>query len=109
MKYLFFLFIAVSTFASAQDETLSIVSYNLLNFPDGRNDCGNTLVVPNRADTLKKITDYLQPDIFVACEVQTQAGVDAVLTDALNANGNTNYMAANFKDRKSEERRVGKE
>lgn len=96
MKYLFFLFIAVSTFASAQDETLSIVSYNLLNFPDGRNDCGNTLVVPNRADTLKKITDYLQPDIFVACEVQTQAGVDAVLTDALNANGNTNYMAANF-------------
>lgn len=96
MKYLFFLFIAVSTFASAQDETLSIVSYNLLNFPDGRNDCGNTLVVPNRADTLKKITDYLQPDIFVACEVQTQAGVDAVLTDALNANGNTNYAAANF-------------
>ncbi|PWH87167.1 T9SS type A sorting domain-containing protein [Brumimicrobium oceani] len=96
MKYIFILFIALSSFVSAQDETLSIISYNLLNFPDGRNDCGNNTVVPNRADTLKKITDYLQPDIFVACEVQTQAGVDAVLNDALNANGNTNYIAANF-------------
>lgn len=96
MKYLFILFIAFSTLASAQDETLSIVSYNLLNFPDGRDDCGSNTVVPNRADTLKKITDYLQPDIFVACEVQTQAGVDAVLNDALNANGNNNYVAATF-------------
>lgn len=96
MKYLFILFIALSSFVSAQDETLSIVSYNLLNFPDGRDDCGNNIVVPNRADTLKKITDYLQPDIFVACEVQTQAGVDAVLNDALNVNGNTNYIAATF-------------
>lgn len=96
MKYLFILFIALSSVVSAQDETLSIVSYNLLNFPDGRDDCGTNIVVPNRADTLKKITDYLQPDIFVACEVQTQAGVDAVLNDALNVNGNTNYIAATF-------------
>lgn len=81
---------------SAQDETLSIVSYNLLNFPDGRDDCGSNTVVPNRADTLKKITDYLQPDIFVACEVQNQTGVNAVLNDALNTGGNTNYVAANF-------------
>lgn len=96
MKYLFIFFIALSSVVSAQDETLSIVSYNLLNFPDGRDDCGNNTVVPNRADTLKKITDYLQPDIFVACEVQTQAGVNAVLNDALNGNGNTNYIAATF-------------
>ncbi|WP_107037895.1 T9SS type A sorting domain-containing protein [Brumimicrobium mesophilum] len=96
MKYLFILFIAFSTLVSAQDETLSIVSYNLLNFPEGRDDCGSNTVVQNRADTLKKITDYLQPDIFVACEVQTQAGVNAVLNDALNANGNSNYIAANF-------------
>ncbi|PKR80415.1 hypothetical protein CW751_10115 [Brumimicrobium salinarum] len=96
MKYIFILFFTVSTLAFAQDETLSIVSYNLLNFPDGRDDCGYNTVVPNRADTLKKITDYLQPDIFVACEVQTQAGVDAVLNDALNGNGNTNYAAALF-------------
>ncbi|RYM30779.1 T9SS type A sorting domain-containing protein [Brumimicrobium glaciale] len=96
MKYLFILFIALSSVVSAQDETLSIVSYNLLNYPDGRDDCGSNTIVPNRADTLKKITNYLQPDIFVACEVQTQAGVDAVLNDALNGNGNTNYIAATF-------------
>jgi hypothetical protein len=96
MKYLFILFIALSSVVSAQDETLSIVSYNLLNYPDGRDDCGLNTIVPNRADTLKKITNYLQPDIFVACEVQTQAGVDAVLNDALNGNGNTNYIAATF-------------
>src|SRR5690554_1158780 len=97
MKYLFLLFIALSTFVSAQDETLSIVSYNLLNFPDGRDDCGAAnVVVENRGDTLRKITDYLQPDILAACEVQNQAGVDAVLNKALNVGGATNYAAADF-------------
>lgn len=96
MKYLLCFFIAASSLLYAQDETITFMSYNLLNFPNGRDDCGTNVVVPNRADTLKKIIDYVQPDIFGACEVQTQAGVDAVLNQALNTGGNTNFAAATF-------------
>ena len=78
MKYLFILVLAISSFVSAQNETLSIVSYNLLYFPDGRNDCGLNVVVPNRVDTLKKITDYLQPDILMVCEIQSISGVNKI-------------------------------
>lgn len=96
MKYILILVVAVSSLAWTQDQTITMVSYNLLNFPNGRDDCGTNVIVPNRADTLKEIMNYIQPDIFGACEVQTQAGVDAVLSQALNTGGNTNYAAANF-------------
>ncbi|MCH2230241.1 MAG: T9SS type A sorting domain-containing protein [Crocinitomicaceae bacterium] len=77
-----------------QTDTINIVAYNLLNFPDGRDDCSNNTVVPNRTDTLKKILDYLEPDIFVACEIQTEAGADSILTQSLNTNGVTNFAKA---------------
>ena len=81
---------------SAQVDTLTIVSYNLLNFPDGRNDCSNNTVVSNRADTLRKIMNYVKPDIFVACEIQHGAGADSVLTRSLNYNNPGVYAAAQF-------------
>lgn len=82
--------------SNAQTDTLTFVSYNLLNFPDGRDDCGNNVVVPNRADSLRKILGYLKPDIFVGCEIQTEAGADSVLSRSLNVFGATNYAAAAF-------------
>ena len=85
------------SFASiAQTETIKIVSYNVLNFPDGRDDCGTNTVVPNRADTLRKVLSYLQPDIFVACEIQTEAGADSILTRSLNVNGVSHYQSAQW-------------
>ena len=90
------LLLLVSSASFAQTDTIDIVSYNLLNFPDGRDDCSNNTVVPNRADTLKKILDFLQPDIFVACEIQTEAGADSILTRSLNANGVSNFAQASF-------------
>lgn len=74
-----------------------LVSYNLLNFPDGRNDCGTSNVnVPNRTDSLRKTLNYLKPDIFVACEIQHEAGCDSILTRSLNVFGANNYQRANF-------------
>jgi hypothetical protein len=90
------IFVLISVSSIAQTDTIDIVSYNLLNFPDGRDDCSNNTVVLNRADTLKKILDYLHPDIFVACEIQTEAGADSILTRSLNANGVTNFAQASF-------------
>lgn len=98
MKYaLFALLLVFGVTASAQTVPVRIVSYNLLNFPNGRNDCGSSNVnLPNRADSLRKIMQYLKPDILVGCEIQTPAGCDSVLTRALNVFGTTHYQRAQW-------------
>lgn len=96
IRSILLLFILGFASAYAQSDTVKIVSYNLLNFPEGRNDCSNNTVVPNRADTLRKILQYLKPDIFVACEIQTEAGADSVLNRSLNVYGQSSYASADF-------------
>lgn len=98
MKYILFaVLVALGVSASAQTVPIRVVSYNLLNFPNGRNDCGGgNINLPNRADTLRKIMQYLKPDIFVGCEIQTEAGCDSVLNRALNVFGTTSYQRAQF-------------
>jgi len=77
-------------------DTLIVMSYNLLNFPNGRDDCGTNLTLANRVDTLKKILQYVQPDIFMVCELQDEAGADLILNNALNVGGITYYQRATF-------------
>lgn len=96
MRYLIIFLLAFSHLSYAQTDTISVVAYNVLNFPDGRDDCGSNVVVPNRSDTLRKVLSYLKPDIFVACEIQTKAGADSILTRSLNVHGSSNYAAANY-------------
>jgi hypothetical protein len=96
MRLSFYVALFLGFSAFAQTDTVTIVAYNLLNFPNGRNDCGSNTVVPNRADTLRKILQYVKPDIFVACEIQTEAGADSVLTRSLNVFGANNYAAATY-------------
>lgn len=82
---------------TAKVDTIKVMTYNLLNFPDGRNDCGpSNLVITNRVDTLAKIIQYALPDIFIANEVQNTAGATLVLNRAMNVNGRTNYRTATF-------------
>jgi hypothetical protein len=45
---------------------------------------------------LRKVLSYLQPDIFVACEIQTEAGADSILTRSLNVNGVSSYQSAQW-------------
>ncbi|MFT4533910.1 MAG: hypothetical protein ACJA1A_000046 [Saprospiraceae bacterium] len=79
------------------DDTLRVMSYNLLNFPNGKDDCGaSNTVVPNRWDSLANINTYLNADILMVCELQNSAGADSILSRSLNINGKTKYMAANF-------------
>jgi len=81
----------------ATTSNLTVVAYNLLNFPNGRDDCGaSNTVIPARWDTLKTIMDYIQPDILMVCELQTELGADMILSNALNTNGNSNYARADF-------------
>ena len=84
------------SFGQAVD-TISIMSYNLLNFPNGRNDCGGSNYnVPERYDSLRKVIKYAKPDIFVACEIQEKRGADSILSRSLNVFGETNYQMAQW-------------
>jgi hypothetical protein len=78
-----------------QQVPLRVVSYNLLNFPDGRTDCGTANInLPNRVDTLRKVMQYLKPDILGACEIQTETSCDSILSRALNVFGSNHYQRA---------------
>ncbi|MBL4577295.1 MAG: hypothetical protein JKX74_02410, partial [Flavobacteriales bacterium] len=88
--------LTLSPMLSNGQDTLKVMSYNLLNFPDGRNGCGSNLVVPSRWDTLRKIVQFYQPDILMVCELQNQEGADSILSASLNVGGINYYAAANF-------------
>ncbi len=77
----------VST-AVAQLDTLRIATYNLLKFP-GNN--GN-----DRLDDFEIVLQQMQADILVVQELETQAGLTAIL-DILNAKQN-DFEAAAFSD-----------
>lgn len=91
-----FLLLFQAAQAQTTIDTLRVMSYNLLNFPNGRNDCGSNVVVPARWDTLRIILDYAKPDVLLVCELQTEAGADSILNRALNVGGKTSYRRANF-------------
>lgn len=69
--------------------SLSIMYYNLLNYP------GTTA---GRADTLRKIVQYSQPDLFVVNELTSEEGAEMILENSLNAWGNLEYSRAAFTD-----------
>lgn len=82
-------------------DTLKVVTYNLLNFPLGGvyalgGACTLQESGPNRWDTLKYIMEYMQPDILIVQELQTELGADMVLSNALNVNGVTHYARAPY-------------
>lgn len=78
--------IQFNSFGQSTD-TLNVMAYNLLNFPE---------VSSTRVDTLKGILQYAKPDILMVCELSSAAGGDDILFNALNVDGQTNYASANF-------------
>ncbi|MBI2280612.1 MAG: T9SS type A sorting domain-containing protein [Bacteroidetes bacterium] len=70
----------------AQD-TITVMSYNILNYP---------LSNSTKADTLKAIIKHTQPDIFLITELTSSTGVSLILNDALNVDGITYYQAASY-------------
>ena len=82
------LFLSVFSVFHAQD-TLKLTYYNLLDFPHLQQD---------RIDTLKKILDFIQPDIFVVNELTSFNGGALIKNNALNVNGVTDFASAVFYD-----------
>ncbi|MFB6306289.1 MAG: hypothetical protein ABEH43_04765, partial [Flavobacteriales bacterium] len=80
--------IKVRSTCAIKEDTLVNMAYNLLNFPDGW-DCGNTMDVPARWDTLRTIVQYIKPDALMVVELDKEYGADSILNQSLNVNGVT--------------------
>jgi exonuclease III len=90
MRLLFlFTFIVFQSIIAQSQDTISVMYYNILDFP------GTT---PDRVDTLKKIIQHTQPDVLVVNELQTLFGANLIQASALNTNGITYYAKAAFFD-----------
>lgn len=87
-KFIFGFLLVFSTHVSAQD-TIRVMYYNLLRFPN---------ISPERVTDLRKIVAYVQPDILVVNELLSEVGSELILDEALNANGITHFNAATYVD-----------
>ncbi len=87
------LFALVILFAHAQD-TARVMFYNLLNYPAAGG-------IGNRTNDLETIIDYIQPDVFLVCELSNASGVDSILNKTLNVNGNGSFRATAFHSNQS--------
>ncbi|MEO8069590.1 MAG: hypothetical protein ABI599_17975 [Flavobacteriales bacterium] len=77
-----------ATQAAPAQDTLRVMAYNLLNFPD-----------PNpfgKADTLAGILAWHPMDLLIAEEIHNATGAQMVLDEALNANGVDRFSMASF-------------
>lgn len=90
MKKLFILctILTFTVYSNAQD-TLTVMSYNILNYP---------LSNATKADTLKPIVQSIKPDIFLITELTSGTGATTILNDALNVNGVTYYQKAVYQN-----------
>jgi len=85
------LFLGFCVFASTGlrgQETLRVMAYNLLNFPDP--------VPAGRADTFATIAAYVEADLLLVCELKTAAGAEDLLSRGLNAGGGSDWRKAAF-------------
>lgn len=85
MRMLLTFFFAISLTCFFAQDSLKITFYNLLNFPSSQQD---------RADTLKKILDFIQPDIFVVNELTSFNGGAIIKNNVLNSGSSNNFKSA---------------
>ncbi len=85
-KLLLILFLFFMETIKSQD-TLTVLSYNILNYP---------VSSPTKADTLKPIIQYIKPDIFMITELTSSTGATTILNNALNVGAITYYQKANY-------------
>ena len=89
MKSLIFIFFNFLFLSGISQNEIKVTYYNLLNFPSSQ---------PSRTDTLKKILDFIQPDIFVVNELTSFNGGALIKNNVLNAGGSNNFQSALFFD-----------
>lgn len=66
---IFFFLSALAGMATAQNDTLKVMSYNVLRFPEGNS---------NKAPILRTIIDYVQPDVIGLQELTEPSAIDSL-------------------------------
>ena len=89
MKSFFTLLFITFCFSTKAQDTLTVMSYNILNYP---------LSNATKADTLKPIIKAINPDIFLITELTSSTGAITILNDALNIDGVSYYQKATYMD-----------
>jgi len=74
--------------AFSQD-TLTVMTYNILNYPN---------INPTRYNDLKVIADHVKPDIFICSELTSNNGATMILDNSLNTGSINYYSRATFMD-----------
>ncbi len=72
----------------AAQNTVEMMFYNVLNFPNP--------VPDGRWDTLRTILEYRPVDILMICELKSEDGADLILEESLNVNGETAFARADY-------------
>lgn len=72
----------------AQD-TITIMTYNILNYPN---------TVSTRYNDLKEIVSYVKPDVFICSELTSNTGADLLLNNSFNSGSVNYYSRAGFVD-----------
>ena len=88
LLFLFILFCTPYKIIYAQFDTLKVMYYNTLNYPDGGD--------PNREDHFRVVNQYVQADVILINELTSYIGAVTLLNDALNVFGTTHYKKANY-------------
>lgn len=87
-KVLIVALLLFSSFGLRAQETVEMMFYNVLNFPNP--------VPDGRWDTLRTILEYRPVDILMICELKTEEGADLILNESLNVNGETSFARAEY-------------
>ena len=88
LLFLLVLFYFPSSLLHAQFDTLRVMYYNTLNYPDAGD--------PDRQDEFRTINQYVQADVILINELTSYDGAVTLLNDALNVYGITHYQKANY-------------
>lgn len=89
-----FMMFSMSGFGQGE-ETISIMYYNILNFPD---------INSSRISYLTTIAQHILPDVLVVSELTSLSGSNTILNDALNTGAINYYSAAMYIDSPDDER-----
>ncbi len=87
LSVLLFALFTLSLSTLQGQDTIKVMYYNLLNFPDAG--------AANRQDTMERIFSYVQPDVLLVCELTSVSGANDLL-NTLNGLGIGAYQRANY-------------
>lgn len=85
---------SLSSFGQGE-ETISIMYYNILNYPE---------INSSRISYLTTVAQHVKPDILVVSELTSLSGSNTILNDALNTGAINYYSAAMYVDSPDDER-----